>query len=413
MKDKEKTKSYEIGKREVFDSYLRVKANQGSAGVDKETLDDFDKNMSGNLYKIWNRMSSGSYIAPSVKEVQIPKKLGGKRPLGIPTVSDRIAQGVIKARLEAILEPKFHRCSYGYRPGRSAHDALRSCKDNCFVYDWVIDLDIKGFFDNISHEWMMKFVEYHTTDKCSLLYIERWIKAKVEKEDGQIVDRTKGTPQGGVISPLLANLYLHHAFDLWMKKEQRNNPFERYADDIIIHCNSEEEAKALLELIRERLNKFDLELHADKTRIVYCKDDKRGGNYAKESFIFLSYSFQPRPIKRKGIPVKIVFFPAISCKAKTLIRRQIRAVFNPSWTQYTIEQFTGLLNAKIRGWVNYYGMFKREKILTVFNYLNFLIRIWLKKKYKILSAFEQIRQFRSLCDRNKELFYHWKLGVIS
>lgn len=232
----------------------------------------FNKNLSANLYKIWNRMSSGSYFPPAVRTVLIPKKQGGKRPLGIPTVGDRIAQGVVKDFLEPILEPLFHVSSFGYRPGRSAHDALAQCQHNCIHHSWVVDLDIKGFFDNLNHEWMMKMLKHHTQEKGVLLYTERWLKAGIEQADGSIVAREKGTPQGGVISPLLANLYLHHAFDMWMNKYFPSNPFERYADDIIVHCNSKEEAEKLLSSIRERLSGFDLELHPEKTKLVYCKN---------------------------------------------------------------------------------------------------------------------------------------------
>ncbi len=248
MMSEEKTKSLAVSKEMVYNSYLKVCSKDGAAGIDKETIEMFNADLSSNLYKVWNRMSSGSYFPPAVRTVLIPKKQGGTRPLGIPTVGDRIAQGVVKDYLEPILEPLFSISSFGYRPGRSQHNALGQCAYNCSEYSWVVDLDIKGFFDNISHEWMMKMVSHHRPEKWVLLYIERWLKAGIEQADGSIAARTKGTPQGGVISPLLANLYLHHAFDMWMSRHFASNPFERFADDIIVHCDSKAEAEHLLSL---------------------------------------------------------------------------------------------------------------------------------------------------------------------
>src|SRR5436190_6912420 len=279
MMTKEMTKSLPISKRMVYNSYLKVIAKDGSAGIDKQNIDMFNGNLSKNLYKIWNRMTSGSYFPPPVKTVFIPKKQGGKRPLGIPTVSDRIAQGVVKDYLEPALETIFHSSSFGYRPGRSAHDALQQCQSNCIQYAWVIDVDIKGFFDNISHELMMQLLQQHTQEKWVLLYAERWLKAGVEQEDGSILERTKGTPQGGVISPLLANLYLHHAFDKWMDHSNPSNRFERYADDIVIHCSSKEQAERLLEKLKARMQEYELQLHPDKTKMVYCKNYQRNDNH--------------------------------------------------------------------------------------------------------------------------------------
>jgi group II intron reverse transcriptase/maturase len=305
----------------VYNSYLKVCSKDGAAGIDKETIDMFNKDLSGNLYKVWNRMSSGSYFPPAVRTVLIPKKQGGARPLGIPTVGDRIAQGVVKDYLEPILEPLFSVNSFGYRSGRSAHDALAQCEHNCRAYSWVVDLDIKGFFDNISHEWMMKMVSHHTQQKWVLLYTERWLKAGIEQVDGSIAARAKGTPQGGVISPLLANLYLHHAFDMWMSRYFASNPFERYADDIIVHCNSKAEAQHLLSSIRQRLQGFELELHPEKTKLVYCKNQQRNEEHEHNSFTFLSYSFQLRVKANRRFRDRkfVVFDAAICCKAKAYI----------------------------------------------------------------------------------------------
>jgi len=299
MMREEMTKSLPVSKRMVWESYLKVVSKNGGAGIDHESIEMFDANMSKNLYKIWNRMTSGSYFPPPVRTVFIPKKQGGVRPLGIPTVADRIAQGVVKDYLEPSMEAIFHNSSFGYRPGRSAHDALAQCRSNCTRKAWVLDVDIKGFFDNISHSMMMELLAQHTQEKWILMYVERWLKAGVEQEDGSIAARMKGTPQGGVISPLLANIYLHHAFDKWMDETHKHCPFERYADDIVIHCNSKKEAELMLEALKVRMQKYELTLHPEKTKIVYCKNYQRLEKHDNESFTFLNYSFQPRTIKSR------------------------------------------------------------------------------------------------------------------
>ena len=339
MMMKEMTKSLPVSKRMVYNSYLKVCDKNGGAGIDKQSIEMFNKNLSGNLYKIWNRMTSGSYFPPPVRTVFIPKKQGGERPLGIPTVSDRIAQGVVKDYLEPVMEAVFHNSSFGYRPGRSAHDALVRCHENCVSRAWVLDVDIKGFFDNISHDIMLRLLQQHTQEKWVLLYVERWLKAGVEQKDGSIATRTKGTPQGGVISPLLANVYLHHAFDIWMNEENPQCPFERYADDIVVHCSSKEEAERMLEKLKARMAEYELTLHPEKTKIVYCKNYQRIENNDNESFTFLSYSFQPRARWDKFGRKKtfFVFSGAISNAAKTSIRETIRGVMIPRWSQQTLE----------------------------------------------------------------------------
>jgi RNA-directed DNA polymerase len=411
--NEEKTKSFAVSKQMVYNSYLKVCDKNGSAGIDKETIDMFNEDLSGNLYKVWNRMASGSYFPPAVRTVLIPKKQGGTRPLGIPTVGDRIAQGVVKDYLEPILEPLFHVSSFGYRPGRSAHDALAQCNGNCIQQAWVVDLDIKGFFDNISHEWMMKMVEHHTQEKWVLLYIERWLKAGVEQVDGSIAARTKGTPQGGVASPLLANLYLHHAFDMWMGRNFTANPFERYADDIIVHCNSKAEAEHLFSSIRERLRSFELELHPEKTKLVYCKNYKRKEQHEHNSFTFLSYSFQPRskPNTFGRHDKFMVFGAAICCKAKTFIREKIRGVFDPRNTQVSLERVAAKLNPKIRGWLNYYSRFGKRVAANVFIYLNVLIRRWVEEKFRLRSKKAVLVKYQSIMQSNSGLFVHWQKGI--
>jgi RNA-directed DNA polymerase len=413
MMAKEMTKSLPVSKRMVYNSYLKVIAKDGGAGIDKQSIDMFNENLSGNLYKIWNRMTSGSYFPPPVRTVFIPKKQGGKRPLGIPTVSDRIAQGVVKDFLEPSLETIFHPSSFGYRPGKSAHDAIKQCQDNCIKYAWVIDVDIKGFFDNISHDIMLQLLQQHTQEKWVMLYAARWLKAGVEQEDGSIVARTQGTPQGGVASPLFANIYLHHAFDKWMDEVNPQNPFERYADDIVIHCRSKEEAEQLLEKLKTRMQQYELELHPDKTKIVYCKNYLRNDKYDNNSFTFLSYSFQPRTIKSKlgGTKRIVAFSPAISQRVKTNIRRVLREILRPLISHVKLEKFAERLNPKIRGWINYYTRFNRMIGLDVFYYLNELIRQWIKNTYKIGGKAWLYDKYRAIQSANPDLFYHWRLGV--
>ena len=311
----EQTKPFNISKQSVLEAFKKVKANKGGAGVDRQTIEEFERNLKDNLYKIWNRLSSGSYMPPAVLRVEIPKSDGKIRPLGIPTVADRVAQMVIKQQLEPKLEKVFHQDSYGYRPNKSAIDALKQARTRCWRNDWVLDLDIKGFFDNINHELMMKAVEKHTQDKWVLLYIKRWLEAPVAMPDGTLVTSQKGTPQGGVISPLLANLFLHYAFDKWMERNFPNISFERYADDSVCHCKSEAQAKMLKNALEQRMEEVGLELHPEKTKIVYCKDADRTQTYSNIQFDFLGFTFRPRKSKNKYGKYFINFTPAISNKA--------------------------------------------------------------------------------------------------
>lgn len=407
------TKSLPVSQQMVLNSYLKVMAKGGGAGIDKESIEMFNVNRKDNLYKIWNRMTSGSYFPPAVRTVFIPKRQGGQRPLGIPTVSDRIAQGVVKDYLEPLMERIFHHSSFGYRPGKSAHDAIMQCQSNCIKNSWVVDVDIKGFFDNINHEMLMKLVNHHTQEKFVLLYVERWLKAGVEQEDGSIVGRTKGTPQGGVISPLLANLYLHHAFDKWMDKENPQCPFERYADDIVIHCDSREEAEQILEQLKVRLSVAELTLHPEKTKIVYCKNYQRKDDYDNESFTFLGYSFQPRTRGEKsgGKDRYLVFTGAISQNAKNNIKEVIRSILKPKWTDRIMESFAAELNPKVRGWVNYYTKINKSQALKVFTYINELVIEWLKNKYKLRGYKDTIAAYKQLYTENPKMFYHWRIGI--
>jgi len=409
----EMTKSLPVSKHMVWESYLNVSKKQGGAGIDRESIEQFDSSRNSNLYKLWNRMRSGSYFPPAVRTVFIPKKQGGLRPLGIPTVTDRIAQGVVKNYLEPSLEAVFHPSSFGYRPNKSAHDALEQCHTNCMQKAWVLDVDIKGFFDNISHGILLDLLQQHTQEKWVMMYIERWLKAGVEDENGIIVARTKGTPQGGVISPLLANLYLHHAFDEWIEKVVGNSTFERYADDIVIHCKTKEEAESLQIQLIARTALFSLTLHPEKTKIVYCNNYQRHEKHDKESFTFLSYSFQPRTIKNKFKNTKrlLIFGGAICNEAKQHIREGIKSILKTQWSTQTLEWFAEKLNPKIRGWLNYYTKFHREEARSVFGYLNERIREWIRKTYKIRIKGEVYRKYSLIQSVNPELFYHWKLGI--
>ena len=413
MMAEEKTKSFPVSKRMVYDSYLKVMSKDGSAGIDRQSIEMFNAGLSKNLYKIYNRMASGSYFPPPVRTVFISKKQGGTRPLGIPTVGDRIAQGVVKDYLEPEMDKMFHNSSFGYRPGRSAHDALGQCHVNCLQYAWVVDVDIKGFFDNISHEKLMEMLIAHTEEKWVLLYVERWLKAGIEQEDGSIGQRTKGTPQGGVVSPLLANLYLHNAFDKWMDQSHPNNPFERYADDIIIHCHSKEEAEKLLAALEYRMNEYSLALHPEKTKVVYCKNYQRTEEHDQNSFTFLSYTFRPRTAMDKFGRNKLIvlFNGAISSTAKTFIRKAIRKILNPQWTEVSLEAFANVLNPKIRGWINYYSKFFKWRVIRVFNYLDYLLQRWIARKYRITSKAQTLAKFEAMRKETPLMFYHWKFGA--
>jgi len=405
-----KAKPFNISKRVVIDAYKAVKANKGSAGVDGVTFEEFEKDLTGNLYKIWNRMSSGTYFPPAVRTVEIPKDDGKMRKLGIPTIPDRVAQMVVKMYLEPKIDPYFHPDSYGYRPRKSAIQAVEVARKRCWKYNWVIDLDIKGFFDNMDHNLVMKAVRMHTEEKWILLYIERWLKASSQLPDGTQELRDKGTPQGGVISPLLANLFMHYAFDEWMKRNFPNNPFERYADDVVVHCKTEEEAKKLLEEIRKRLAECLLELHPEKTKIVYCKDDNRKGNYKNEKFDFLGFTFQIRKAQNSKGSIFMSFLPAIGDKATKMIREEVRKWNIQRRTDKSLEEFAKEKNPIIQGWINYYGKFYRSKLENVLQCIDLNLAKWAKRKYKSFKASlsRGIKWIGRLKSRDNQLFAHWE-----
>jgi RNA-directed DNA polymerase len=409
-----KAKPFCISKWEVWEAYKLVKANKGSAGVDGQSIAEFEEDLKNNLFKIWNRMSSGSYFPPPVRRVNIPKDNGKTRPLGIPTVSDRIAQTVVKRYLEPIVEEYFHADSYGYRPGKSAIEAIGVARQRCWRYDWVLDLDIKGFFDNIDHDLLMRAVRKHTDCKWVLLYIERWLNAPAQLEDGSLIHRDKGTPQGGVISPLLANLFLHDAFDIWMQRQYPQIPFERYADDGICHCRSKAEAERLRVTIEKRFAECELELNLQKTKIVYCKDDDRRGNYPEQKFDFLGFTFRPRRAKNRRGKLFVGFTPAISNRAKKSICDTMRRWKMHRQTDKSLDELARVVNPVLRGWINYYGSFYKSALYRVFQHLNNILVQWASRKYKRLRGYDQraSQWLQGVFHRQPKLFAHWQLSQV-
>lgn len=407
----EQTKPFNISKQSVLEAFKKVKANKGGAGVDRQTIEEFERNLKDNLYKIWNRLSSGSYMPPAVLRVEIPKSDGKIRPLGIPTVADRVAQMVIKQQLEPKLEKVFHQDTYGYRPNKSAIDALKQARTRCWRNDWVLDLDIKGFFDNINHELMMKAVEKHTQDKWVLLYIKRWLEAPVAMPDGTLVTSQKGTPQGGVISPLLANLFLHYAFDKWMERNFPNISFERYADDSVCHCKSEAQAKMLKNALEQRMKEVGLELHPEKTKIVYCKDADRTQTYPNIQFDFLGFTFRPRKSKNKYGKYFINFTPAISNKAIKRITSVMREWKVQNRSDKSLEDLAYMFHRQIQGWINYYSHFYKSALHPLFQHLDERLSWWATRKFKKLRGHKtRAREWlRAIAQREPKLFPHWRL----
>ena len=408
-----KAKPFEISKQVVWKAWKQVKANKGAAGVDSETIADFERNLKDNLYKIWNRMSSGSYFPPPVRAVAIPKKTGGERLLGIPAVSDRIAQMVVKMYFEPLVEPKFHEDSYGYRPGKSAIQAIKVTRQRCWRYNWVLEFDIKGLFDNIDHDLLMKAVGHHTPCKWILVYIERWLKAPFQKEDGTLVEREKGTPQGGVVSPVLSNLFLHYVFDKWMERNYPQNPFCRYADDGVVHCRNEAEAHRLQTALEIRFKECGLELHPQKTKIVYCKDDDRRGDYPNTSFDFLGFTFRPRKSRNRRGKHFINFTPAVSNKAGKAMRQTARRWKMHLRSDKTLEDLSRMFGPVIRGWINYYGSFYKSALYKTLRHLNRTLVRWAIRKYKRLRGHRRRAEYwlGRIARKQPQLFPHWQMGV--
>lgn len=404
-------KAFNIPKQLVMNAWILVKKNAGSAGIDKESISDFEGNLKDNLYKIWNRMSSGSYMPPVVKGVNIPKKSGGTRLLGIPTVGDRVAQATVKLMIEPALEKIFLPDSYGYRPNKSAHDALEVTRRRCWKYDWILEFDICGLFDNINHELLMKAVHHHVKERWCVLYIERWIKVGIVTSDGAFKARENGTPQGGVISPILSNLFLHYAFDRWMSIRYPDVPWCRYADDGLLHCRSREQAEFILKEISKRFEECGLKIHPEKTKIAYCKDANRKENHLNNEFTFLGYTFKSRLAMNNKGQFFMSFIPAISDKAMKLIKYKIKHEWKLDHkTNLELIELATKINPIIRGWYHYYGKFYKSKMQKISRYINDKICKWFRRKYlggniSLTKSFEWIKR---VYKANNRLFEHWK-----
>lgn len=408
-------KPFKISKRQVYEAYKAVKSNAGAAGVDKQTIEQFDADLGRNLYKVWNRMSSGSYFPPPVRAVSIPKKSGGQRILGVPTVADRVAQMVVKQQIEPNLERIFLEDSYGYRPGKSALDAIGVTRQRCWKNDWVLEFDIKGLFDNINHDLLLRAVQKHVTCTWALLYIERWLSAPMEQEDGTRVERKRGTPQGGVVSPILSNLFMHYAFDLWMVRTHPNVSWCRYADDGLIHCRTEQDAQAVKAELQARMTMCHLELHPTKTKIIYCKDGKRQDSYPNVSFDFLGYRFRPRLVKSsKNNGVFCGFNPAVSPTAQKSMRQTIRDLSIRRRADLSLVDIARKINPVLQGWMNYYGRYAPSAMYPIYDYVDRTLRAWAMRKFKRLNRHKvRASQFlQGVAQKNADLFVHWRHGLI-
>ena len=395
---------------DVAKAYQKVRKGGKAVGIDQQSWADFDKEPERNLYVIWNRLASGSYHPQPVREVEIPKKDGSKRKLGIPTLRDRIAQQVVKDYMEKRIDKLFHENSYGYRPLKSAHQAIEQVRQNTFGFDWVLDMDISKFFDEVDHDLTLKAVSHVMEEKWVLMYVERWLKMPVQKQDGTVEPKQgKGTPQGGVISPLLANLYLHFAMDKWLSKHYPTVRFVRYADDVVIHCSTHQQAEQVKEALINRLAEVKLRVNESKTHIAYCKDYRRKGSHDKVKFEFLGFSYQPRARKSKRDGKNFMAFTAeISQTNKKRIIQTIRELGAWRDTRVEIQSIADQLNAKLRGWINYYGLYsKRSLRWTLLKVEERLIK-WLKKKHKAGTR-KAIAKLKVIRRENPELFYHWQI----
>lgn len=408
-----RTSTVPITKEMVKEAYRKVKANHGAAGVDRESLEEFQVDLLNNLYVIWNRLSSGSYFPKPLRSVSIPKGKGKIRTLGIPTVSDRIAQQVIKQYLEPRLEAQFHENSYGYRPLKSAHQAVEAVQQNVLDYAWVVDIDIKSFFDEVDHELLMKALDRHVEEKWVKMYIRRWLEAPVQQADGTLTPKQgKGTPQGGVISPLLANLYLHYVLDKWIGKHYSQVAFVRYADDVILHCQTEAEAKELLSSIKLRLEECKLQLNEEKTKVVYCQTYRRVKKKDfRKKFDFLGFTFKPRMIPskfRKG-EMFLGYGCAISQAAQSRIVEKWKKQNWHRRTTLSIQDIAVQVNKQMEGIIRYYGKFRLWELRRLTRQFSFRLVKWVLAKYsKFRGSYKKGYQWLKMIKKNyPTMFYYW------
>lgn len=410
----DRRKPYEISQKAVLLAFRKVKANGGAAGIDGITIEKYEQNLRNNLYKLWNRMSSGSYIPKPVLGVEIPKKNGGKRLLGVPTVEDRVAQMTARLYFEPLVEPIFCEDSYGYRPNKSALDAIHKTRERCWKTDWVVEFDIKGLFDNLDHELLMKAVTKHTDNPWVLLYIARWLKTPMIMPNGETKERTSGTPQGGVISPVIANLFMHYAFDRWMQRKYPQLSWARYADDGLVHCRTHQEAIEIMESLKQRMKECRLEIHPEKSRIIYCKDYNRKGKYETTSFDFLGYTFRPRWVRSRKGKIFLGFGPAASAKATKGLRNTIRSWKLHNRCHSELEDLATWMNPIVRGWINYYGKYQKSTLHSVMLMINRALTLWARRKYRKMKhkKRQSIKWLHNYAKWNPTLFAHWEMGYM-
>ena len=324
-------------------------------------------------------------------------------------MGDRVAQTVVAARLEAKVEPIFHPDSYGYRPRRSALDAVGACRQRCWDFNWVIDLDVEKFFDSVDHALMVKAVQVHTDVPWVVLYVKRWLVAPLQLPDGTLQRRDRGTPQGSAVSPVLANLFMHYAFDAWMAREHPGVPFERYADDAVVHCVNRGQAERLVEAIADRMGQVGLRLHPDKTKIVYCKDANRRATYEHTAFTFLGYTFRARGARNERESKTFTSFaPAISKEALKKISGTVRRWRLDRKTGQTLADLARWINPIVRGWMQYYGRFNRSALYPFLQRINAYLMRFLRHKFKRVRSFKKAKAgWKRIIAQYPKAFAHW------
>lgn len=412
---KSQIKPFEISKWEVKEAWEEVRANRGAPGVDGQSIDDFEADLRNNLYRVWNRMSSGSYFPPPVRAVAIPKPHGGgERMLGIPAVADRVAQTVVTRHLMRRVDPVFHPDSFGYRPGRSALDAVEKCRERCWKRDWVVEFDISQFFDSVPWNLLIKAVEAHTDAVWVRLYVRRWLAAPLEMPDGTLLERERGTPQGAPVSPVLANLFLHYAFDAWMVREFPGVWFERYADDAVLHCVTERQARQVLAALGDRMAEVGLRLHPAKTRIVYCKDGKRHLSYEHVAFTFLGFTFRARSSRSRHGRLFLSFEPAVSKDALKKMGHRVRSWHLHTRSDLSFQELARWINPVLAGWINYYGRFRPRELHPLLARINAYLVRWIRQKYKRLAPHRKaLAKLQEIAHRYPRMFAHWPYVTVA